>query len=125
MKFSRLFSRSLAEQGERLAAKHLKRHGYKILARNLWLGTNEIDVVAQCEDTVAFVEVKTRRSDAVEDPAANVDHAKQRAISKAARMYIAQRDDPTLYYRFDIVAVVLPEGGVPTITWYKDAFRVG
>ncbi len=115
--------RSLAERGEHAAAKHLKQHGYRILHRNLWLGDNEIDIVAQREDLVAFVEVKTRKSDAIEDPAVNVDRTKQRKIIRASRTYMANRDDPTLYYRYDILTVVWPDGGQPQIQWYEDAFR--
>ena len=122
---SRLFGKpkSLAERGEDAAAKHLKKHGYKILDRNLWLGDNEIDIVAQQDDLVAFVEVKTKKTDRFEDPAANVTYAKRKKIIRASRSYIAQRDDPTLYYRYDIIAIVWPDKGRPNIEWIQDAFR--
>ena len=48
--------RSFAQRGEDLAAKHLKRSGYKIVERNARLGHYEIDIIAREGDTVAFVE---------------------------------------------------------------------
>ena len=109
-------------RGEALAAKALRRAGYKILARNARIGRYEIDIIAQEGDTIAFVEVKTRRDDSIADPDANVTHTKRQHIRRAARRYIAARNDPTLYYRFDVVAVLLPEEGKPKVTIYRDAF---
>ncbi len=72
---------------------------------------------------MAFVEVKTRRSDAFASPEENVTHAKRRHILAAARRYLSQQQDPKLYYRFDIASVLLPERGKPRVTMYQDAFR--
>lgn len=113
----------LGRQGEDLAAKHLRREGYRILERNVRLGRNEIDIIAQEGDTVAFVEVKTRQTNAFADPEVNVDFGKRRRIRRAARIYIARRNDPELFYRFDIVSVLLPEQGQPHVTLFRDAFR--
>ena len=53
-------SHNLGIKGEDLAAEHLKKSGYKILFRNWKWGKNEIDIIAEKDDTVVFVEVKTR-----------------------------------------------------------------
>ena len=42
---------------------------------------------------------------------------------KAARIYIAHEDETSMYYRFDIVSVIIPASGKPTTTIYRDAFR--
>ena len=115
----------LGTRGEKLAVKALKRAGYKILDRNVRLGRYELDIIAGEGDTIAFVEVKTRRTADPVDPGDNVGPAKQRHIVSAARRYIADRDDPALYYRFDVVSVVVPEKGKPEITIYRDAFQDG
>ena len=114
--------RSVGQQGEKLAAAHLRRHGFKILGRNVHLGRYEIDIIAREGDTVAFVEVKTRRGDAFVPPEENVTRGKRHHIRQAARTFIAEQDDPSLYYRFDVIAVVLRESGEPSLTHYRDAF---
>ena len=115
-------SRTFGQRGEDLAARFLRRQGYKILGRNVSFGRYELDIIAQSGDTVAFVEVKTRRNTETVDPEENVGHEKQRHIRRAACQYIDARDDPDLYYRFDIIAVVIPERGKPEIRHIPDAF---
>ena len=117
-------SNPLGEQGEILAAKFLKKAGYKILDRNVHLGRYEIDLIASQDDTTVFVEVKTRRTDDPVSPEENVDQKKQHHIIQAARQYISKENDPDRYYRFDIVAVVLPEKGTPEIQHFTDAFHM-
>lgn len=113
----------LGAAGEDLAARALRRAGYTILERNARLGRFEIDIIAREGDTTAFVEVKTRRTDSVVAPEDCVGGVKRRHIRKAARLYISQHDEPEMYYRFDIVSIVAPESGKPTVTIHRDAFR--
>ena len=114
--------RSFGQRGEDLAARFLRRQGYTILGRNVIFGRYELDIIAQMGDMVAFVEVKTRRSDETADPEENVGYEKQRHIRRAAHQYMDERDDANLYYRYDIVAVLIPEEGQPEIRHIPDAF---
>ena len=121
--FGFLKPKPLGERGEKLAARYLRGQGYRILERNVKLGKYEIDIIAQEGDTVAFVEVKTRETGNPVRPEENVNREKQRRIIAAARKYITDQDDPEMYYRFDIVAIVMPDKGRPEITLFPDAFR--
>lgn len=112
----------LGRRGENAAARHLRRTGYKILARNERLAGYEIDVIARKRDTIAFVEVKTRRADEPVPPEENVGYTKRRHIRAAAHRYIAAHPDPEMYYRFDIVSVLVPETGKVEVTHFEDAF---
>ena len=112
----------LGRQGERAIVRHLRRAGYRIVARNAWLGRYEVDIIARKGDTTAFVEVKTRRDTAVVLPEANVTHTKRQHLRKAARYYMTRENDPAMYYRFDVAAVLVPPQGKPTVTYYENAF---
>ncbi|HNR34714.1 MAG TPA: YraN family protein [Candidatus Hydrogenedentes bacterium] len=114
--------RPLGRQGEDLAARWLRGAGYAILGRNVHIGRYEVDIIARDGDTTVFVEVKTRRSDALAPPEQNVGPIKRRKLASAARRYAARENNPGMYYRFDIVSVVIPETGRPRITLFKDAF---
>ena len=110
---------ALGRRGEQLAARHLRRAGYRLVASNFKLNVGrslrgrvvqaEIDIVAYEGATLCFVEVKTRASDWFAAPEANVDLRKQRQIARAARAYRRllglARSAP---YRYDVVSVILP-----------------
>ena len=115
--------RPLGQQGEDAAVRALKKAGYTILERNVHLGRYEIDIIAREGDTIAFVEVKTRRVVGDFQPEDNVTDRKQRHVIRAANIYISRKSDPTVYYRFDIAAGVMPETGKPSVTIYRDAFQ--
>lgn len=113
----------LGRQGEDVAVRFLRKQGFTIIERNVKLGHYEIDIIAREGDTVAFVEVKTRRNDDFADPEANVTSVKEQHIRRAAHRYMERHDDGRTYYRYDIVSVVLPEAGRPRITLIRDAFQ--
>lgn len=124
MRFPWPKARPLGQRGEDLAAKALKREGYAILERNVHLGRYELDIIAREGDTIAFVEVKTRRQDDIASPEENITPAKQLHISRAADIYMSHVDDTETYYRFDVVSVLIPQRGKRSVTIFRDAFRV-
>lgn len=109
--------------GENAAAKYLKKSGYKILARNYRRTYGEIDIVAQKGENVAFVEVKTRKSDAFGTPAEFVTVQKQKKLIKAAYTYI-QEHNIDAAFTFDIVEVYIDGKKVKEINHIKNAFYV-
>jgi len=96
--------------GEKAAAKHLRRHGYKILLRNFRSGKAEVDIVARHKDWLVFVEVKTRETEEFGAPSQAVDREKQRNLSKAALDYLRLLGNPRIHFRFDVVEVVQRKG---------------
>lgn len=109
--------------GERLALRALRRAGYVILARNARIDRYEVDLIAREGDTTAFIEVKTRQDQKEIAPEENVGFEKRQHLRKAAHVYVARENDPSMYYRFDVVSVLLPQNGKPSTTIYRDAFR--
>lgn len=96
---------SLGRRGERAAEKHLRRNGYRIVARNFRAAGAEIDLVAMDGETLVFVEVKTRRSRAAGAPEEAVDERKQKRIRRAAEVFAARYRADEMEMRFDIAAV--------------------
>ncbi|MDD5349773.1 MAG: YraN family protein [Chthoniobacteraceae bacterium] len=96
----------LGRRGERIAARHLRRLGYKVLYRNYRAPNGgEVDIVCRDRDTLVFVEVKTRTSDAFGAPAEAVTPSKQRLIARGALAWLRLLGNPDIYYRFDIVEI--------------------
>jgi putative endonuclease len=112
----------LGVRGEKLAEKHLRKTGYKILYRNFRpKGGGEVDLVCRDGKILAFVEVKTRASDAFGRPADAVTTDKRELIARGARAWMRLLDQPDTVIRFDVVEVIASE---PTakITVTKAAF---
>jgi putative endonuclease len=101
---------ALGHLGEKLAARHLKQRGRKILYRNFrGAKGGEIDLVCRHGDTLVFVEVKTRSSEDFGRPFEAVDPKKRRRIVQGAMAWLRLIDLPDLAFRFDVVEVLLPE----------------
>lgn len=98
-------SASLGPKGEELAAGWLRQKGYIIRNRNWRSGHHELDIVAETNDNIVFVEVKTRSADYQVHPADAVNVPKQRTIIFAASNYI-KRYNITKEARFDIITVI-------------------
>ena len=112
-------SRTLGAQAETLAAAHLERRGYRIVARNVTARGGELDLVAIDGDTLCFVEVRARadaRHGAADE---TVGPIKRRRIITAARVFLTRWRDPSMPCRFDVVAV--EPGGVRVIQNAFDA----
>ena len=98
-------SHSLGQQGEELAADHLKKAGYKILFRNWKWGKHEIDIIAENQDFIIFAEVKTRNNDFQMHPASAVTKEKQKSIIWAANGYL-QKFNVDKESRFDVITII-------------------
>ncbi len=123
----------LGAVGEALAAEFLAANGYRIVIANFRVPvgrnskgvqvTGEIDIVALDGETLCFIEVKTRRSDDFIPIEAAVDRQKQRQISRTARVYRRIFNVYEIPHRYDVVAVLLTEAGVPQIELSKDFWK--
>lgn len=114
----------LGRTGERLAAEQLVRSGYVILERNFRCPYGEIDLIAEHQLDLVFVEVKTRRGTAHGLPEEAVDRRKQQKILQVAAYYLSMQQasvEPS--WRIDVVAVQLsPTGVLEAIRIYEHAF---
>lgn len=92
-------------RGEDLACRFLKKNGYKILERNYRIRGGEIDIVAKDDDTLVFVEVKTRWSHDFGPPVEAMTPWKIKALLKPARFYVQKIGWGDKEYRLDFVGV--------------------
>jgi putative endonuclease len=115
---------SFGERGEAVAAKHLRRRGYKIVARRARSRLGEIDIVAVHGSTVVFVEVKTRRSHDAGHPAESITADKQRRLTRSALAFLKRYGLLESPSRFDVVAVSWAEHERrPVVEHYENAFE--
>jgi len=110
--------------GENLAVQELRRRGYAILARRYRTRYGEIDIVADDDGTIVFVEVKTRAGGEFGIAVEAVTPQKRRRITAMAVDYLSRSGATSRPCRFDVVAID-HAGTSPQVTVYPRAFDVG
>ena len=113
---------SLGRRGEDIAQRFLQRSGIIVVDRNYRMasGGGELDLVGWEGDTLVFVEVKTRETDAHGAPDRAIGPQKERNLVRAAREYARHAEVPWQKVRFDVVSIVLQTP--PAVTHFRDVF---
>ncbi|MGD0586073.1 MAG: YraN family protein [Oryzomonas sp.] len=119
-------NRGIGDLGEDLAVSFLEGKRYRILERNFRCKGGEVDIVARDprDKSLVFVEVKARRDLSYGVPQLAVTPFKQRQISKAALTWLAKHRQQNADARFDVIAILLADGGAPTIEHIVNAFEL-
>jgi putative endonuclease len=113
-------SKETGDKGEVLAANYLRKRGYTILHVNWRYLHLELDIIAQKDNMLVVVEVKSGNSTNFGDPHEWVTRTKQKRVIKAADAYVLAHNIET-ETRFDIIAVVFTAQG-PQVDHIEDAF---
>ena len=113
--------RGRGQEWEGLAERHLKKAGYRILERNVRTKVGEIDLVAEEDGVLCFIEVKGRRGTGFGLPEEAVDAEKQRRVFRAAEAYLQSRRLTDRQCRFDVVAILQDETQ-SDVAIHRDAF---
>lgn len=96
--------------GENLAASHLEKKDYTILERNYRFGHGEIDIIAEKDNMLIFIEVKTKKHGDFGDPINWIKRSKQLQIGRIARGYLYERNITDRDCRFDVILVTWEKG---------------
>lgn len=116
--------RDLAARGEERAGEYLKAKKFKILDRNYRCPLGEIDLVAERDGVIVFVEVKTRSGRGFGEPEEAVTRAKQRKLGQLAEYYLKARRLPERDVRFDVVSLLEnAAAGSFEISHFENAFE--
>ena len=101
----------LGRRGEQMAAEALRERGYRIVEQNFRCRYGEIDLVAEEQDDLVFVEVKTRRGTTFGKPEEAVTRTKRRKLAEVASYYLAVRNAGDRSWRIDVVAIDFNQDG--------------
>lgn len=95
------------DAGEKIAAEFLINHGYTILDTNFRCQYGEVDIVAEHENCLVFVEVRTKKSLAFGTPEESITQPKKEKLILTAQTYVQEHDDTPSDWRIDVVAIEL------------------
>ncbi|MBU8892709.1 MAG: YraN family protein [Bacteroidales bacterium] len=113
----------LGEKGEKIAIQYLKDRSYKIRHTNWRYRKTEIDIIAEKNNLLVVVEVKTRTNDYFENPKDAVTIKKQKFIVSTTQAYI-EEFNVDYEVRFDVIGISF-ENGQEKIEHIQDAFQPG
>lgn len=113
----------LGQSGEEAAVSFIKRNGYRIITKNYKSKLGEIDIIARDKGTICFIEVKSRKTDRYGLPQEAVSMDKQRHISRAALLFLKEKNLLNKKARFDVISIIYNEG-IPKLGLIKNAFEL-
>lgn len=113
-------TRQVGANAEDLACRFLKKQGYKIITRNFTIRGGEIDIIAQENGELVFIEVKARYSYQFGLPQESITYWKIKALRKTALFFLQKACWGDLPYRFDLVCVDFVKEKTPQITLSKN-----
>ncbi len=122
--FSRWFGKKVGSdtgsRGERIAEEFLLEKEFKVLERNWRNGRDEIDLICVEEETLVFVEVKTRRAGGLVPGYYSVNKRKKTALKRAALAYLKRRKLFPNTTRLDVVEVNLDDLGGREVVHFEN-----
>ncbi len=121
-----MHARDIGALGEKIAAEYLTGLGYMIRERNVRLREGEIDIIAEKDEFLVFIEVRTRTSNSYGTPEESVTTQKKERLIALAEAYIEDRDDLPSSWRIDVVAIELgPKRKVARLEIIENAISPG
>mgnify|MGYP000475768681 FL=1 len=113
-------------EGESAALRFLKKKGYRILEKNFRSKVGEIDIIAEQDGEIVFVEVKARADHEFGHPLNALTPAKQKKIIQTAQSFLSRKRISDKPMRFDVVALTSDAEGPDSwqIELLQNAFQV-
>ncbi len=122
------YNKEIGKKGEKIAERFLKRHSYTILETNFLIKGSEIDIIAEKNGEIHFVEVKTRMETTLGNPSDAVTFYKKKSIIHGANVYLLKHPKFFDYIvSFDVCEIILKKAlfKKAQINYIENAFSEG
>ena len=117
------YTQDTGNHAEQLACQFLKKNGLKLLEQNFSCRFGEIDLVMRQDQTLVFVEVRSRQQNNPVDAITSIDHNKQGKLLRTAEFYLQkQKVHTSIPARFDVVAITWANSK-NKIDWIQNAIE--
>jgi len=113
--------KQFGQKGEAFALAHLKKRGYTIITTNWQCPYGEIDIIARQENTLVFVEVRSRHSHSTEAAFSSIDNRKRKKLQASAYAYLSEHESEDILWRIDVIAIAIPREGAPIVEHLENA----
>ena len=113
---------TIGQQAENIACQHLQQQGLRLIDRNFQCRVGEIDLVMQDNDTLVFIEVRSRSTQDAYDPIESIGFRKQQRLMRTAMHYLQKKHYLDTYpCRFDVIGITYT-ASIPHVQWIQHAF---
>lgn len=116
------YKKNFGNYGENLSVKYLKTNGYKILDTKWSKNKREIDIVAEKDNVIHFIEVKTRKKIKKDEINEMINEKKIKNITLAIEDYLNEKNLQQYQISLDVIIVIFANKKEYTITHYKNAY---
>ena len=113
--------KELGAWGEDLACQYLKENGINIIDKNVHTPYGEIDLVGELNESILFIEVKTRRNCTYGFPEGSINQRKAEHMVNSALAFMQKRANALQPWRIDVVAILINKNKSVNIKWFKNA----
>ncbi len=117
-------SQAFGRRAENLAEQMLRKKGYHIVEKNLRLAGGELDLIAEDQGTLVFIEVKARRGNQFGGTPYAITTRKKQQLAKLAQFYLSQKELRHKPCRFDAILVIETNEHSAQLTHIEQAFEV-
>ncbi|HNV97214.1 MAG TPA: YraN family protein [bacterium] len=100
------YNQKIGRLGEEIAVKYLQKRGYSIIDRNVYFRCGEIDIIAEKNDILYFIEVKTRTSDKFGPPEISISSSKILRLERSILSYFQVNKSKKTYFMI-IISVLI------------------
>lgn len=114
-------TQQFGKEGEQIVCKYAQNQGFEILACNYKKFFGEIDIIAQKNNLIVFIEVKARKNSLVSLHEL-ITHSKQKKIIKVAKTFIFERQLSEKTFRFDVALLHQQDNKQTDLTYIPNAF---
>ena len=112
--------KKIGEKGEEVSKNYLKKNGYRILEKNFKSKRSEIDIIAQKNDCLVFVEVRAKANDHFGTPEETINQKKKWKLKQNAKGYVNFKKYVG-FYRIDAICILFGENDkLKKISHYKN-----
>ncbi len=113
----------IGQEAETIAARHLERHGVKLIERNFHCRFGEIDIIGLDKKLLIFVEVRYRRNEKTLAVVETIGQRKCRKLILTSEYYLNRHPHYRLHQcRYDVI-IITNRLEQPLLKWIKDAFQ--
>jgi putative endonuclease len=113
----------IGKWGEKWALDYLKAKNYNILAQNYRTQTSEIDIIAEYQNEIVFIEVKARKKSALSLPEEAITPSKMKRLIAAAKQWLQESNREDHIARLDVIAIQWRADEAPAIIHYENAIQ--